>query len=37
MDYELTDDCFACKNCTYLDECQSNEDNDNYVKPCECD
>ena len=24
----LTDDCFACKNCEYLDECQANEDNE---------
>ena len=32
----LTDDCFACKNCEYLEECQENEDNEDYAKPCEC-
>ena len=34
-DSGLTDDCFACKNCEYLDECEANEDNEDYVKACE--
>ena len=32
----LTDDCFACKNCGYLEECEANDDNEDYAKPCEC-
>ena len=35
-EFELTDDCFACKNCGYVEECSANEENEDYVKPCEC-
>ena len=34
---EITDDCFACKNCEYEDECREHEEDDNYIKACESD
>lgn len=34
-EFDLTDDCFACKNCCYVEECSANEDNEDYSKPCE--
>ena len=36
-EFDLTDDCFACKNCCYVDECAANEENEDYIKPCDCD